>query len=271
VDLSLLNKTVLITGANNPLGIGAATALAFCSEGANVALAYKPMPYRFDAAKADKYGLDWYYKHSSGNADEVEATLKAADGACLVMEADISDPGQVERIYDAVEERFGAVDILVNNAAAYDEEDTIFTITEQGIDKTFAVNVKGTLLMTRAFVARFVARKGAYGRIINLSTDAAQVFAGQISYGASKAAIEAFTRAVAIEVGHLGITVNAVAPGPTQTGYIDEVLARSVVPQIPLGRLGAPEDIAHAIVLLASAKAAWITGQVLKVSGGHAL
>ena len=119
--------------------------------------------------------------------------------------------------------------------------------------------------------AEFVRRRGDYGRIINLSTDSAQVFAGQISYGASKATLEALTRSIAMEVGKYGITVNSVAPGPTQTGWIDEELGRAVVPLIPMGKLIQPEDIANAIVLLASKQARMITGQVIKVSGGHAL
>jgi 3-oxoacyl-[acyl-carrier protein] reductase len=135
------------------------------------------------------------------------------------------------------------------------------------IDDTFGVNVKGTLLMTREFIKR----RGDYGRIINLSTDSAQVFAGQITYGASKAAVEALTRSIAMEVGKYGITVNCVAPGPTQTGWIDGDLAEAVMPQIPLGKLILPEEIADTILFLASERAAMVTGQVIKVSGGHAL
>ena len=135
------------------------------------------------------------------------------------------------------------------------------------IDDTFAVNVRGSILMTREFVNR----RGDYGRVINISTDAAQVFAGQITYGASKATLEALTHSIALEVAKYGITVNCVAPGPTQTGWIDEDLEKAVIPIIPMGKLIQPEDIADTILFLASEKARMLTGQVIKVSGGHAL
>ncbi len=161
------------------------------------------------------------------------------------------------------------MDILVNNAAVDDENgfDTIERITRSVIDDTFAVNVRGSILMTREFVRQH----RDYGRIINISTDASQVFAGQITYGASKATLEALTRSIALEVGKYGITVNCVAPGPTQTGWIDEALEKAIVPMIPMGTLIMPEDIAETILFLASEQARMITGQVIKVSGGHAL
>ena len=269
VDYGLKDRVALVTGANNPQGIGAATALAFAREGAKVALVYKRIPRPFDAGKAGRNGTDRYFRANAGNADAVEARLKAMGADCLVIESDISDEETVKDIYRKVLERFGRVDILVNNAADGDMDglDTIESITRSIIDDTFAVNVRGSILMTREFVRH----RGDYGRVVFLSTDAAQVFAGQITYGASKATLEALTRSIALEVAKYGITVNCVAPGPTQTGWIDEDLEKAVTPVIPMGELIRPEDIAETILFLAGEKARMLTGQVIKVSGGHAL
>lgn len=269
IDYCLSNKVAIITGANNPWGIGAATALAVAREGARVVLVYKRLPRPYDAGKTDKNGVDRYFKANAEGSATVEEKLRAIGADYLTLESDISDEAAVKKIYDTVGERYGKVDILINNAADGDMDgiDTIESITAKVIDDTFAVNVRGSILMTRELVNR----RGEYGRVINVSTDAAQAFAGQITYGASKATIEALTRSIALEVAQYGITVNCVAPGPTQTGWIDEELEKAVLPLIPMGKLISPEDIAETILFLASEQAKMITGQVIKISGGKAL
>ena len=269
VDYGLKDRVAIITGANNPWGIGAATALAFAREGAKVVLIYKKVFRPFDASKMDKNGVDRYYGANAGNADVVESKLKDLNADYIIMESDISDENAVKEIYSTVLKKYGRVDILLNNAATDDETgcDTIETITQNVIDDTFAVNVRGSILMIREFIRK----RGNFGRIINISTDAAQVFAGQITYGASKATLEALTRSIALEVAQYGITVNCVAPGPTQTGWIDEEFEKVVVHLIPMGKLIQPEDIAETILFLASEQAKMITGQVIKVSGGKSI
>ena len=269
LDYGLKDKVALITGTNNPQGIGAATALAFARQGAKVVLVYKRIDRPFDKTRTDQNGADRYYQANAGNADIVERKLKEINADHLILEKDISNENEVKEIYSAALERYGKINILVNNAADCDCDgfDTIEKITQKVIDETFAVNVRGSILMT----SEFIKQRNDYGRIINLSTDAAQIFAGQITYGASKASMEALTRSIALEAAPYGITVNCVAPGPTQTGWIDTELEKAVVPLIPMRKLIQPEDIAATILFLASQQARMLTGQVIKVSGGHAL
>ena len=237
VKYGLKDKVALITGANNPQGIGATTAFAFAREGAKVVLVYKRIHRPFDQSKTDKNGVDRYFEANSGNADRVEIRLKEMNADYMILESDISDEAAVKEIYQTVLERYGRVDILVNNAADGDMDgiDTIEQITQQVIDDTFAVNVRGSILMTREMITH---------------------------HG---------TRSIALEVAKYGITVNCVAPGPTQTGWIDTDLEQSVLPIIPMGKLIQPEDIAETILFLSSEQARMLTGQVIKVSGGHSL
>ena len=277
IDTGLKDKVVLVTGANNPIGIGAATARALAREGAKVFITYlrlSPEAFGLPFSKvqqATSPGLPLYHALRTKTADVVVQEIRSAGGQAQSCEADLSAPEAIEQVFDQVEASLGPVDILVNNAAHYQDPDTIFTVSARSWDNTFAVNTRAPILLIAEFVRRQQQRQSHWGRIINLSTDAAQVFAGQITYGASKAAMEAFTRSIAIEAGPIGITVNTVAPGPVQTGYISPEFESSLQSAIPLQRIGQPEDIADVIVFLASEQARWLTGQVLKVSGGHAL
>ena len=257
IDPRLTSRTVLITGGNS--GIGAATARAFAAHGATLVVHFLDAP-----------GIPPNYGHAVAGrsaAEALAAEITAAGGHAVLVDGDLLDPATPAALFD----RAGRVDVLVNNAAHCEVPDTIADAGAGGLDRHFAVNARAAALLMAEFVRRHKARGGTWGRIINVSTDAARAFATQIGYGASKAALEALTRSVAIEAGPLGITVNAVAPGPVQTGWIDDSLARRVLPAIPLGRLGTPADIADAIVFLASDQARWITGQVIQVAGGHAL
>jgi 3-oxoacyl-[acyl-carrier protein] reductase len=277
IDTGLKEKVVLVTGANNPYGIGAEIARAFAREGALVFITYlrlSPEAFGISAATAQQAtapSLPFYHAMRTKTADEIVQSICAAGGRAESYEADLADPEIIPQLFDRVEANFGPVDILVNNAAHYEDPDTIFTVSKRSLDRAFSVNTRAPVLLIAEFVRRQRKRQSHWGRIINLSTDAAQVFAGQITYGASKAALEAFTRSIAMEVGPMGITVNTVAPGPVQTGYIREEFEKELLPAIPLRRIGQPADIADVIVFLASKQARWLTGQVVKVSGGHAL
>ena len=150
-DYGLKDRVAIITGANNPQGIGAATALAFAREGAKVVLIYKKVDRPFDPAKTDRNGVDRYYAANAGSAYAVEEKLREMGADYLVLERDITTEEAVRDIYERVLEKYGKVEILVNNAAADDENgfDTIEKITRSVIDDTFAVNVRGSLMMTR--------------------------------------------------------------------------------------------------------------------------
>ncbi len=203
-------------------------------------------------------------------------------GTAVGKEMDLADPQNVPRLFDLCEAELGPVDILVNNHAfcesetfdpksVSDEGAGIFLPYAERIDAHFAVNARAVALMMSEYLDRYLARQGSWGRIVNISTDAACCHPFNVSYAASKHAIESYSRSAACEMGPYGITVNVVAPGPTQTGYITPEMEAECIVDTPLGRLGEPEDIADAVLLLLSEQARWITGQLLYVGGGYAM
>jgi len=264
IDPGLTHRVILVTGSNH--GIGAAMALAFTAQSAKVIIHYlEQFP--------PEAGRDYQALHvvkGRPAADALVERIRAQGGEAVAISGDLTDPATSPALFDFCERTFGPVEVLVNNAAHCEEPDTIFTTSSGSLERTFAVNTRAAVLLISE-MARRRQGKRSWGRVINISTDAAQTFAGQIAYGASKAAMEAFTRSLAIELGPLGITVNTIAPGPVQTGWMTEELLERELPKIPLGRVGLPEDIADAAVFLASDQAGWLTGQVIKVSGGHNL
>jgi 3-oxoacyl-[acyl-carrier protein] reductase len=262
----LLNdRTILITGANH--GIGAAIARTAAREGANVIVHF------LEANKAVLEPNVQFGHVVAGRAaaERLAAELRAGGPKAALVSADLLDEGSPALIFDTAEREVGAVDILVNNAAHFESPDTILNISRGTLLRYFSVNVVAAVLLIHEFARRYRSRRATFGRVVNISTDAARLFATQIGYGGSKTAMEGFTRSIAYELGPLGITVNTVAPGPVQTGYITAQLEHELLPTIPMRRIGTPQDIADAVVFLASARAGWITGQVLQVAGGHAL
>lgn len=264
VDPELDGRVALITGANS--GIGAEVVRTFAAHGARVVVHYldKPGPIS-DPSVSIQHEVP-----GREAAEEVLAAVVADGGEGVAVEADLRIPGEIPRLFEEAEV-LGPVSFLVNNAAHCESPDGILTATAGGLGRHFTVNAQAAALLMREFAVRHQRSDLPRGSIINVSTDAARAFATQVGYGASKAALEALTRSAAIELGRLGITVNAVAPGPVQTGWITTELEAAVLPTIPLGRVGEPADIADAIVFLASEQARWITGQVIQVAGGHAL
>ncbi|MFG3441004.1 SDR family NAD(P)-dependent oxidoreductase [Nonomuraea sp. NPDC047897] len=256
-DTRLRGKVVLVTGGG--AGIGAAICRAFAAEGARVAVhgvAEIPPPP----------GVRW--EHVTPPPDRVEA-LAAELGDAVAVRADLRESDAPPRLFGEVESRLGPVDVLVNNAAHCESPDTIDTVTASALRRAYQVNAIAPALL----IAELVRRRPAGGTpcVVNVSTDAARAFPGQIGYGTSKAALDALTRAAALDLAAMGVRVNAVAPGPVQTGWMDAAMEERVRSIVPMGRAGEPEDVADAVVFLASHQARWITGQVLQVAGGHAL
>ena len=308
IDTGLKNKVVLVTGANH--GIGAATAKAFAAEGAKVFINYLRLSPEYygiseeEAKKANAPGMPFYHAMRTKSADEVVQEIRELGGQAEAWEADLAEPSTIgfdtqavglsspenrdvskptqpkPQLFDKVEEAFGPVDVLINNAAHWESDTFIpqsqlelgkFSITAESHDKHFAVNSRAVALMMAEYARRHIERGARWGRIINVSTDGASAFSGEISYGASKHALESYSRAAADELGPYGITVNVVSLGPVQTGYIPSDLEEKLIHEIPLRRIGQPEDVADVIVFFASEQARWVTGQLLYVGGGHVM
>ncbi len=283
IDPGLEGKVVLVTGANH--GIGATAARAFAIQGARVFVTYFcessccGEEALDEARKAGVGGVLFYRAMHRQPADQVIQDIVSRGGVAAGREADLGDPANIRLVFDECEAVLGRVDVLINNhthsvhdtfdpAAVTVEGYGIGLISEASIDGHFAVNARAYALMMSEYIQRYLRRQGRRGRIINVSTDAAHAHASSLSYAASKHAIESYSRSAAAEVGKYGITVNIVAPGPIQTGWLTPDQETAISAGTPLRRCGTPQDVADVMVFLASDQAHWLTGQLLYVGGG---
>lgn len=242
----LENKVALVTGASR--GIGRAIALAFARAGAEVVV---------------------NYSGSAAAAQEVVAEIQALGRRALALQADVSQPEQVDNMVNQVLNEFGRIDILVNNAGIT-RDGLLLRLKREDWQKVIDINLTGVFLCTKAVLKPMLKQRS--GRIINITSVIGLTGnAGQANYAAAKAGIIGFTKSVAKEVGSRGITCNAIAPGYIQTdmtGALGEKVREELLARIPLERLGEPEDVAAVALFLAGPAASYITGQVINVDGG---
>lgn len=243
---NLSGKVAVVTGSSR--GIGAAIAKTLAAQGAKVVINHRSSP---------------------AAAEEVAAAIQAEGGEAIVVQADVSHSSEAQQLIKRTIDTYGQIDILVNNAGTT-RDTLIMTMKDEDWDLVLQTNLTSTYYCSKAAVRPMMKKRA--GRIINItSVVGLSGQAGQTNYAASKAGIIGFTKALAKEVGSRHITVNAVAPGfiPTAlTEVLREEMIKSIVANTPLGRLGTVEEVAHAVLFLASDEAAFITGQVLTVDGG---
>jgi 3-oxoacyl-[acyl-carrier protein] reductase len=242
----LQGKIAVVTGSSR--GIGAAIARELATQGATIVL---------------------NHRDSAVQAEAVVAEIVAAGGQAVAIQADVSSFAEAQRLIKETVERFGRIDILINNAGTT-RDMLIMMMPEADWDLVIQTNLKSAFNCSKAAVRPMM--KQRFGRIINItSVSGLAGQAGQTNYSASKAGMIGFTKALAKEVGPRGITVNAIAPGfvPTVlTDVLNEEQKRTIISMTPMGRFAEPEEIAYATAFLADERAGFITGQVLSVDGG---
>jgi 3-oxoacyl-[acyl-carrier protein] reductase len=248
-SLKLTDKVAIVTGASKGIGAGIARALA--AEGAAVVV---------------------NYSSSKAAANKVVAEITSGGGKAIAVQADLSNQADIKRLFDKSKNAFGHVDILVNNAGIY-EFAPLDKVTEEHFHKHFNLNVLGLLLASQAAAKLF---DSGGGSIINISSIVSTLGIPESAvYSGTKGAVDAITRALAAELGPRGIRVNAIRPGMVETegthsaGIAESDMRKQVEAQTPLGRIGQPQDIAGAAVLLASSDSSWITGETFVISGGY--
>lgn len=252
IDPRLRDRVAVITGVTSPLGIGAAIARALARQGTKVVLVGGPdtSGHVCEALRAD-----------GAEVDSVCVDLIGADAARIV--------------FDHAENVFGPVGILINNAAHH-APDTfgpapgrgLVTVDAAVLDAHYALNTRAPALLMAEFHRRHLRRKATWGRIISISADTAPGAAEEISYQATKNALESLSRSAATEFGPAGTTVNVISPGPVPTGWLSDAAGARLAELSPLRRIGRPDDIADLAVFLASHQARWITGQIIHAGGG---
>ncbi|WP_031081538.1 SDR family oxidoreductase [Streptomyces sp. NRRL WC-3549] len=244
----------LVTGVGRTIGIGAGIARQLASSGWNIAFTYWT-PYD------DR--MEWGVEE--GATDAITATLTGHGAAAVAIEADLTDPDTPDRVLDEAESRLGPVTALVMCHAESVDSGLLDTSVDS-FDRHFAVNARASWLLIRAYATRFRSAPGT-GRIIALTSDHT---VGNLPYGASKGALDRIALAAARELAHLGVTANAINPGPVDTGWMTPDTRTDLAAATPLGRLGTPQDTAHLVDFLCSPQGGWVNGQLLMSDGGLA-
>ncbi|MGD6832614.1 SDR family oxidoreductase [Sutcliffiella halmapala] len=251
----LVEKIAVITGASRLKGIGAAICRELADAGHHIFFTYW-MDY--DRA------MPWDMESNEPLLLKNELEAKGVKAASL--ELDLSRSDSAELLMEAVQKELGKPDILINNAA-YSTNNDFSDLTAEELDKHYLINIRATTLLSVHFARVF--DKQAGGRIVNLTSGQSQgPMPGELAYATTKGAVDALTLTLSAELAPLGITVNAVNPGPTDTGWMTESIKRELQPLFPFGRVGEPHDVAKIIRFLVSDQADWITGQVIHSEGG---
>jgi 3-oxoacyl-[acyl-carrier protein] reductase len=245
-------RVALVTGVGRRAGMGTAIATKLAADGYDVAATYWP-------------GLDrtTYGEEVLEEPHAIALDVQSAGARTMFIEADLNDATNVSVIFDRATEALGEVSVLVVNHT-YCVPTPLMEVTIEDFDRHLAVNVRSLLLLIQEFARRF-RRTSAGGRIITLTSDHT---AGNVPYGVSKGAADRLTDAAAYELGHLGISANAINPGPVDTGWMDDEIRQTALAKTPLGRGGTARDTANLVSFLCSDAGRWITGQLLYSNGG---
>jgi 3-oxoacyl-[acyl-carrier protein] reductase len=255
VERSLQGEVAIVTGVSRLQGIGAAISRELAALGANLFLTGWPASDESQPGGIGDSGLDGLLSDLRGSGSQVEW-----------MAFDLSFSESPVALLEAVSSRFGRAHVLINNACV-SSRDSIATLNAASLDLHYAVNSRAPILLSVEFARRF-GEKGARRIISMTSGQMLGPMPGAIAYAVSKAALDAFTITFASEVGKFGITVNAVDPGPTDTGWMTQEVQKELLPRYFLGRLGQPEDAARLVAFLARPEAGLITGQIIRSRGG---
>lgn len=241
-------RIALVTGVSHEKGIGRAISKKLAEE---------------------KYDVFFtYWQSKSDWPDQFIQEIRDSGVRCAGMEIDLAQEDAPYQLLDEVERTVGLPNVIVNNAA-YSLNDGYKNLDVKLLDDHYAVNMRTPILLSTEFAKRFQQNNKTYGRIINITSgQALGPMTGELAYVATKGAISAFTLSLSAELAPLGITVNAVNPGPTDTGWMTEQLKQELLPKFLMGRIGQPEDAARLVAFLASEEAEWITGQVINSEGG---
>ncbi|MDF1506970.1 SDR family oxidoreductase [Robertmurraya sp. DFI.2.37] len=246
--MELKNKVAIVTGASSSRDIGTAICRKLASQGVDIFFTH--------------------WKSEQAWIEELQQEMVNMGVRCENLNIDLSEVNAAVKILHAVENKLGTPSILVNNAA-HSKNDGFLVLDASTLDKHYAVNMRTTFLLCVEFARRFEKSNLHKGRIINLTSGQdLGPMPGELAYVATKGAISAFSRSLSQELAPIGITVNSVNPGPTDSTWMNDEIREYLLPKFPMGRIGQPEDVARIIAFLASDDAQWITGQVIHSEGG---